>query len=157
MNAFQRILWTIQIIDEHVNDLGFRCIEAEWLAHTGTLRIYIDHVTPQETGINHVDCGTVTRVVDDIASIEEHYNGLKALEVSSPGVERPMRLAQDFLKEVGKEISVALVESVTGQMNGQGILKSVSAEGVLSLDVGGRLWSFPIEKVKKARTIYHWG
>ena len=61
------------------------------------------------------DCLEVTRSLNEVESIDEKVPGLYRLEISSPGVDRPLRFAEHFNEVIGQDISVKLTEKSNGE------------------------------------------
>lgn len=130
---------------------GFECIEAEWNQHDQVLRLYVD----REGGVDMDACARVTSLLKDISVIDGIEPGQYNLEVSSPGVERPLRKKEHFQKAIGKEIAVHLMAS-SGKKHYQGVLVSVDNE-TLVMRCDNEDKSVPFESVRKANIVFNWG
>lgn len=122
-------------------------MQSRWL-----VRLYID----KEGGVTLDDCATVSNQVGDILDIHDVPPGAYTLEVSSPGLDRPLERDGDFLKYRGAAISLKLEEKLAGSRNFRGILLDyVVEEGrkALHIDVAGTIHRIPREKVRKARLV----
>jgi ribosome maturation factor RimP len=114
------------------------------------LRVFID----KEGGVDISECGEVSEQLseklDEVDPITEAY----FLEVSSPGVERPIKTAEDFAKNVNKNVYVKLFEPINGEKAYEGILKSFS-DGVATIEYKVKTRKqqveIPFEKIAKAR------
>lgn len=127
---------------------GYELIEVQ-LGHTGSdllLRLFID----KEGGVTLDDCTAATRLVNpvlDVADlIEEHY----MLEVSSPGIERPLRKEAHFAQYAGERIRVTTHSPVGGRKRFTGILNGVR-DGMIALECDGEVVSVHLENVDRAR------
>lgn len=114
------------------------------------LRVYID----KEGGIDISECGEVSEQLseklDDVDPIQEAY----FLEVSSPGVERPIKTVEDFAKSVNKNVYVKLFEPINGEKAYEGILVNFSNNvATIEYKVKTRKQQveIPFEKIAKAR------
>ncbi|MFB4167459.1 ribosome maturation factor RimP [Virgibacillus sp. JSM 102003] len=114
------------------------------------LRVYID----SESGVDIADCGTVSEQLseklDKADPVEEAYY----LEVSSPGVERPLKSKDDFEKNVNNNVFVKLYEPIDGQKEYEGILKDFTDDiATIEYKVKTRkkLVEIPINNIAKAR------
>jgi ribosome maturation factor RimP len=110
----------IELISKWVNPLGFRVIYLEFQSHRQkVLRIYIDHLQPTHVPIGIEDCVKVARALD--APLDEDpemgaaFQGGYELEVSSPGVYRPLRTAEDFERFKGQEVRIHSFRPLTGE------------------------------------------
>ncbi|SDQ59797.1 ribosome maturation factor RimP [Virgibacillus salinus] len=114
------------------------------------LRVYID----SEDGIDIADCGTVSEQLseklDEADPVEEAY----FLEVSSPGVERPLKSKGDFEKNVNNNVFVKLYEPIDGQKEYEGILTEFTdnmATIEYKVKTRKKLVEIPFNKIAKAR------
>ncbi|MBC5635999.1 ribosome maturation factor RimP [Ornithinibacillus sp. BX22] len=114
------------------------------------LRVFID----KEGGIDITECGEVSEQLseklDDVDPIQEAY----FLEVSSPGVERPIKTVEDFAKSINKNVYVKLFEPINGEKAYEGILVNFSNNvATIEYKVKTRKHQveIPFEKIAKAR------
>jgi ribosome maturation factor RimP len=109
----------IQLISPMVESLGYRVISLEVQSHRQkTLRIFIDYLDESsEKTIGIEDCVKVSQTLDEpldqLTEITALFPGGYELEVSSPGVDRPLRLASDFERFAGREIRVHVYRPLT--------------------------------------------
>jgi ribosome maturation factor RimP len=79
------------------------------------------------------------------------------LEVSSPGVERPLRTLEHFEAHVGKKVEAVLIERHHDRKHGVGVIKQVEKNpGEILLETNRGEWSFPIEKLSSCRLKFDW-
>lgn len=118
------------IIDKH----KFELVEIEYKKEGGDwyLRIYID----KEGGITIDDCQAVSEEVSDLLDKADPINNSYIFEVSSPGIERPIKTERDFEKAIGKLVEVKLFAPIDGKKVIEGILSSYS-ENDVELDQNG--------------------
>jgi ribosome maturation factor RimP len=130
-----------------VEGLGYELWELEYSAGRGNgfLRLYID----AEAGITLDDCERVSRAVSEVLDAEDPIPGHYTLEVSSPGVERPLRTAQQFARFVGETVYVETVQAIEGRRRFKGALVAVDA-ATIEVDVDGRRWPLPLDGIRKA-------
>jgi ribosome maturation factor RimP len=113
---------TQAIIELAVSGMGYEVVDVEH-AHDGLLRVYID----APSGIGLDDCEKVSRQLSHVLAVEDvDYT---RLEVSSPGLDRPLKKPTDFERFAGTEVSVRLRRALEGRRN---------FEGVLTVEEGGR-------------------
>jgi len=118
-----------------------------------TVRLYLD----KEGGITLDDCAAVSNQLGDILDINDIPPGQYTLEVSSPGLERPLDRDRDFLKYRGADVSVRLDEKLDGSRNYRGkLIDFIDEDGgkVLLVDVMGTIRRIPKDKVVKANLVY---
>ena len=132
--------------------LGYDLVELERSAG-GLLRITIDH--PWTSGAEPVfvtveDCEKVTRQLQFVLEAEEvEY---RRLEVSSPGIDRPLFTLAQFARQIGEQVKISLSLPQDGRRRLQGKVLSVGESGIV-LDVDGREFTVAIGNVDKARLV----
>jgi ribosome maturation factor RimP len=117
------------------------------------VRLYLD----KEGGIALDDCAAVSDQLGDLLDVHDVPPGSYTLEISSPGLDRPLDRDRDFLKYRGAEISVRLDEKLDGSRNFRGkLIDFVDKDGskALLLDVMGTTRRIPRDKVAKANLVY---
>ncbi len=122
------------------------------------LRIVIDSPAPGdgspqplEDGIGIQDCQRISEDVSAILDVEDVIDQRYTLEVSSPGLDRPLRGAGDYRRFAGRKAKVVLSEPVDGQMHYKGRLKGVDQDAVLLDDEQGRPHRVPLAVIARAR------
>lgn len=122
------------LLESGVNAVGFAMVDAELVGHPRhpTLRVYIDG--PE--GVNIDDCAKVSRQLSAVLDVENPLSGRYNLEVSSPGLDRPLVKLDDFRRFVGETVKVRLCHAVVGRKNFTGRLMGV-AGGQVVLEGGG--------------------
>lgn len=118
-----------------------------------TLRIVID----KPAGVTHADCELVSQQVGAILDVEDVVPGGRyTLEVSSPGLERPLSRPSEFERFLGHKIKVVLREPVENQRHWTGSL-SAFAQGIITLEPSpGKSLRIPLEQVKRANLKFEW-
>ena len=117
------------------------------------LRIQIDRPGPAATSADSVsvdDCAHVSRDVSAILDVEDVVPTAYTLEVSSPGLDRPLRCADDFRRFAGRRAKLVVREKVDGQGFFRGRLAGVDGHDVLIDGEDGRSHHVPLETIKKA-------
>jgi len=107
------------------------------------LRIYID----KEGGVDHNDCQKVSELVEKELDEKDLIKNPYILEVSSPGLDRPLKKPKDFLREIGEKIDITLFAPLNGAKELTGVLTAYD-ENVLTIDEN---ISIPTEKIANAR------
>jgi len=113
-----------------VAEQGLELVDVEYVKERAWyLRIYVD----KQGGIDIDDCSAISsklaKLLDDKDVIKEQYY----LEVSSPGIDRPLKKDRDFLANYGKKVEVQLFAALEGQKKLVGVLQSHTAEVVTIL------------------------
>lgn len=114
------------------------------------LRVYID----KPGGIDITECGEVSELLSEELDRVDPIKDAYFLEVSSPGVERPLKTKQDFANHIGKNVLIKLYSPIDGEKEFEGILKDFNNEvAVVSYKVKTRTKEveIPFEKIAKAR------
>ena len=139
-----------------VEGAGLELVEA---AFTRESRRRILRVTVDRDAPGGVDLDTIAEVSGRISrrlDLEDVVSGRYDLEVSSPGVERPLRRPQEFRRHTGEKVKVRSVEPVDGSRTHTGVLDQADDEGiVVRTEAGERRIRY--EDVASARTVFEWG
>lgn len=113
------------------------------------LRIYIDRA---EEGVTVEDCEKVSRQVSSLMDVEDPISGEYTLEVSSPGLERPLYNLEQFQRYVGEDVALKLRFPYEGRRKFKGRLNGVEGEDIL-LVVDDHEYLFPVDSVEKANVV----
>lgn len=113
-----------------------------------TLRVYID----KEGGVTVDDCERVSHQISGVLDVEDPIAGHYTLEVSSPGLDRPLSKPEHFARFRGREIKLRLLAPQGGRRNFKGLLKGLKDEQV-ELEVDGEDMFLPLECIEKARLV----
>ncbi len=140
-----------------VEELGLELVEIEFRRESGgwILRLFID----REGGVNIDDCASVSREVSAYLEVEEIINHAYKLEVSSPGLERPLKKDEDFIRFTGRKARIKLKDPVDGQRVFIGQLEAVLESGGedkkslknILLTVDGQQMEIDLESIARAR------
>ncbi|HBP0039329.1 TPA: ribosome maturation factor RimP [Pseudomonas aeruginosa] len=133
-----------------VEALGYECWGVEFISQGrhSVLRVYID----RPEGILIDDCEAVSRQVSGILDVEDLISGEYTLEVSSPGMDRPLFTLEQFAKHAGEQVKIRLRSPYEGRRNYQGILRGVEEQDVVVL-VDDHEYLLPIDSIDKANII----
>lgn len=136
----------IEWVQPIAGELGLELVDVEFVKEGGHwfLRVYID----KETGVDLEDCQTVSRRLDDILEAEDPIPNSYSLEVSSPGLERPLKKDADFARFQGQRVRAATFAPIDGQKEFVGKLQGLEND-VINLDQDGHIIALPREKVSK--------
>lgn len=139
------------LIEPLLEDIGFELVEVEYLTVHGrwVLRLYID----KEGGVTIDNCVDVSRDLGEIIDVKEIIDHEYVLEVSSPGLNRPLRKEKDFIKVIGNKIKLKMSQELNGQKNFNGNLKDYNNRTVyLETDEG--IIELLFENIEKANLIF---
>jgi len=158
-----------KIVNPVVESLGLELIEREFIFDQGrwVLRLYIDRegkgVTPPPVpgqnahevgrtggGVTIDDCETVSRALEPVLDVEDIIPQKYFLEVSSPGIDRPLRRPKDFERFAGSFIKLDTNEKFRSRHHFSGVLKGLRNNQIV-LQEGEQEWQIPFESLKKAK------
>jgi ribosome maturation factor RimP len=140
------------IIREIVTQQGLELIDVEYQREPGgwVLRALIDR---EPGGVTIKDCTDISRDIGDVLEVKDIIAFPYRLEVSSPGVNRPLKKPADYEQHAGEIISVTTAEPLEGRRHFKGRLKGLR-ESAIQMDIDGRPYSVPLQAVKKAHVEY---
>jgi ribosome maturation factor RimP len=110
------------------------------------VRIFIDKVG----GVSIDDCRRISKKVGDVLDIEDPFPSRYTLEVSSPGVDRPLKTESDFRRNVGRTLRVSISDTENVEGTHTGVLKEIHNDVLLLETDSGRL-EIPLKRIGKAR------
>jgi ribosome maturation factor RimP len=133
-----------------VEALGYQCWGIEFISQGrhSLLRVYIDH----PDGILIDDCEKVSRQVSGVLDVEDPVSGEYTLEVSSPGMDRPLFTLEQFAAHVGAQVKIRLRSPYEGRRNFQGVLRGIEEQDVV-VQVDNHEYLLPIDSIDKANII----
>ena len=147
---------------------GYELVDVEYTrAQSGwVLRVYIDRPadiprsSTTTSGISFADCERLSRELSAVLDVEDPVPNAYSLEVSSPGLDRPLRTAAHFQRFAGETAKVALAEPLAGRKNFKGVVRGVEPPGpdatTVVLEVDGTEFRLPIQSVASARLVPDW-
>ena len=142
-----------------VRSLGLELLGVEYLPAPGgaTLRLYIDvpEAEAAERAVGIDDCEAVSREVSAQLDVEDPISGNYTLEVSSPGVDRPLFEAAHFARFAGEQAKVGLKLPQDGRRRLTGRIVSVEGDTV-NFDVDGNPFAVAVDNIEKARLVPDW-
>ncbi len=105
-----------------INENNFELVDVEYVKEASNyyLRIYID----KEGGIAVDDCELISRALSDKLDEKDFISDAYILEVSSPGLGRPLKKEKDFARSIGKAVEIKLYRAINKQKDFEGVLKS---------------------------------
>jgi ribosome maturation factor RimP len=135
----------VKLVETTVTGLGYELVDFERTGR-GLLRVFID----KPDGIRVEDCEAVSNQLTRLFMVENvDYD---RLEVSSPGLDRPLKKEADFVRFAGQKAQLKLRMPLAGRKNFVGVIGPVS-EGVLQLDVDGSAVAIELSNLDKARLV----
>lgn len=135
----------VKLVETTVTGLGYELVDFE-RSGRGMLRVFID----KPEGISVDDCQTVSNQLTRLFLVENvDYD---RLEVSSPGLDRPLKKEADFVRFAGEKVQLRLRMPLAGRKNFVGLIVAVS-DGILQLDVDGSPVAIELSNLDKARLV----
>ena len=145
---FDKLLEEVrQVVEPILRSQGFELVDVEYRREPQgwVLRIYLD----REGGVTLDDCAEVSGEIGAVLEIKDLVSNPYVLEVSSPGLTRPLKKPEDFNKFSNRLVKIKLFEPLEGQKNFKGTLLGLVDEKV-RLDVEGRVYELPLQRIAKA-------
>ncbi len=138
-------LWNL--LEIPITKKNYELVDLEWRRERSgwVLRLYID----KPGGVTIADCAKVSELVGKILDKEDLIHHSYNLEVSSPGIDRPLTKKEHFIKFKGAKVKISLKNPLEGRRNFTGIILDVRGD-LLDLEAEGRTWEIPLENIKKA-------
>jgi len=134
-----------------VESMGFELVGVEFSSsdHHGHMRIYID----KEDGINLEDCTEVSHQLSALLDVEDPVQVAFDLEVSSPGLNRPLFKVTDFAKFIGEKVKIKLAIPLNNRRNFKGVITAVEGD-VIELDIDNEHFKLSFNSIAKANLVY---
>lgn len=151
--AFDAASKITTLLEPVIESMGYECVGVVWMPQSGrgVLRIYID----KEGGVTIDDCTLVSRQVSSVLDVEDAIAGEYNLEVSSPGIERPLFKFDDYQKFMGKKIKLRLKKPIDARRNWQGQITAAN-DNEITLAVGEDEIILPFDAIDKAHLLADW-
>lgn len=134
------------LLETTLAGLGYELVDMERSGKGSLMRIFID----KPGGVNLDDCATVSNHLSRVLTVENVP--YERLEISSPGLDRPLKNERDFVRFAGQKVRVKLRVPQEGQRNFVGVLQETRA-GKVALDVEGKAVTFDLANLDKARLV----
>jgi len=125
-------------------EVEYRCESMGWV-----LRLFID----KEGGVSVEDCATLSRTVGDVLDAADLIQNSYHLEVSSPGLDRPLRKWRHFEQNIGNVVEIRTTSPLQNRRNFKGVLKEASPEQV-DIECDGKSHVIPLQSIERARLLY---
>ena len=140
----------LELLMPEIESLGYELVELDVPAPggVGVLRIYID----RDEGIGLDDCERVSHRVSGVLDVEDPIPGQYVLEVSSPGLDRPLRIEEHFRRQVGRVVKIVLEPGRPGRRRYKGKIVAVDG-GLLEIEVDGEGVTLPLSDIESARLV----
>ena len=147
---YRQNMTLVKLLDPVVKAMGYEMLGIEHIPNgkRSSLRIYIDN----EQGIKLEDCSRVSQQIAGVLDVNDPIQGTYDLEVSSPGLDRPLFTVEHFRRFIGVEVKLNLREKIAGRRRLVGEISAVSDERVDVIDTGIN-YQIPVDVIDKARLV----
>ncbi len=140
-----------ELIEPSLQSMGYEIVR---VMYTGGDRQILQIMAEREDGTMTIDgCEEVSRTVSALLDVEDPISGAYDLEVSSPGIDRPLTRLKDFERWSGFEAKVELDEAVDGQRRYRGKLIGSEGEDIVLLTDAGEKITLPFADLRKAKLV----
>jgi len=141
----------LTLLEPIVEGLGYEFVGAEYLSQGkhSVLRVFIDK---PDVGIAVEDCEAVSRQVSSMLDVEDPITGVYSLEVSSPGMDRPLFRPEHFEQFVGHEVKLLLSAPLNNRRKMTVLLKKMS-DGIVFAELEGEAIEIDFENIEKAHLV----
>lgn len=140
-----------EIVTPVVDEMGLSLVDVEYMQDGGYwyVRIYVENLNGE---ITLEDCATISGKIDEDVDklIEQRF----FLEVSSPGIERPLKKIEDFLRFKGEKVKISLKHKIEENKNFEGIIVDCKEDTIVLEVAEEKTMEIPFSEIRKANLIY---
>lgn len=139
-----------KIVEPVVESMGYELVGVELMRHGRdcTLRVYID----KPAGVTLDDCAAVSHQLSGVMDVEDPIQLPYRLEISSPGLDRPLFKVSDFERFAGSTAKIKLAVPLAGRRNFTGVLSGMRDSRV-RVEVDGELFELDFDHIERARLV----
>jgi ribosome maturation factor RimP len=134
-----------------VEPMGYELVGVQYLIGQpggSVLRVYID----KEEGVQLDDCTAVSHQLSGVLDVEDPIPGNYNLEISSPGLDRPLFTPEHYRRHVGQQVNIKLDPSTGGRRKYKGTLLGIE-NGTVEVEVDGEVYALDLEDIRDARLV----
>lgn len=140
------------LLEPVVTAMGYQLVGIDYRAGAGgVLRVYID----RDQGITVDDCALVSHQISGVLDVEDPLQGSYTLEVSSPGLDRPLFTLDQFRQFIGQPVKLRLRMAIDGRRRFSGVIEEVGDTEV-TVNIDGDRQSIPLDLIEKANLVPQW-
>jgi ribosome maturation factor RimP len=135
-----------------MEQIGYELVDVEWKSMEGKphIVVYIDSTS----GISLEDCQKVSKFLGEVLDREDPLSSKYYLEISSPGIERRLKKAEDFIRFLGKDIKLKTLHKINGSRNYRGVLKEFKDNKITILMENGEEIKIDLLDIARANLWY---
>lgn len=140
------------IIAPALKSMGFDIVQVRMMdgKDSATLQIMAEHTDQKEMTVD--DCADISRAVSALLDVEDPISSAYRLEISSPGIDRPLVKPEDYVRFAGHEVKIETTLPMDGRKRFKG--KIVAAEGgKVKVDSGGAVFEIPLGAIHYAKLV----
>jgi ribosome maturation factor RimP len=142
-----------RLIEPEVNHLGFDLVRVQMIGGSSdpTLQVMAERRDTRQLDL--ADCERISRRLSDVLDLSDPIEGSYRLEVSSPGIDRPLTRLKDYQDWTGYDARVTLAEPHEGRKNFTGTLQGAEDEQILILAKDGQAHALPFSEIASAKLL----
>lgn len=132
---------------------GVEIVDVEYVKEHGEyfLRVYID----KPGGVSLDDCEAFSEAMSELLDAVDPIPNSYSLEISSPGIERPLKKERDYERFAGRMVAIRTYAPIDGRKNWKGVLHGLK-DGHVVVEADGRIYSIPLASISKAHLVAEW-
>ncbi|MBL6605254.1 MAG: ribosome maturation factor RimP [Alphaproteobacteria bacterium] len=143
-----------QLIEPALADLGFECVRIRYMGGAGKsargqLQIMAEPVDLREMTVE--DCANISRHLSAVLDVEDPISDAYQLEISSPGMDRPLTRQKDFSRFAGELVKITLKQMLEGQKRYRGRLVGIDDDGVIHIETATGRVSASLDQIDTAK------
>jgi ribosome maturation factor RimP len=142
-----------QLIEPEVKSLGYDLVRVAMVGGTSDPTLQVMAERPDTRQLDLGDCETISRRLSDWLDANDPLEGSYRLEVSSPGIDRPLTRLHDYAEWAGHEARISLAEPHHGRKQFSGTLDGIEGTNVKLTDKSGQPHSFPFSAISSAKLL----
>ena len=146
----------VQLVEPTLNDMGFDVVRIQMIGPEGkTLQIMAERLSDdgaEPETMTVADCAKISRAVSAILDVEDPIKDAYTLEVSSPGLDRPLVRVRDFIRFAGYTAKVEITHAIDGQRRFKGRLQGVEGD-MVKMNVDGKNMDLPLGEIIRAKLV----
>ncbi len=135
-----------------VEKLGYELVRVLTIgAKNPTLQVMIDRLDGKDVNVD--DCAKVSRALSDVLDEKDPIENQYSLEVSSPGIDRPLTKPEHFSRFVGYEAKVEMSVPVENRKRFKGKILAINPQNIVSFEMENVVYSLPFDEISKAKIV----
>jgi ribosome maturation factor RimP len=142
-----------KLIDPEVKRLGYDLVRVAMIGGASDPTLQVMAERPDTRQLDITDCEKISRALSDMLDRDDPIEGSYRLEVSSPGIDRPLTRLKDYRDWAGHEARLTLAEPHEGRKNFSGTLQGTEGEQILILAKDGNTHALPFSEISSAKLL----